>query len=289
MTAKGLVQCLVLSLAIFAACSDDDDDTPRAPLADAGEAAGGTSPVALAGAGPDHAGNGSVGGKATLEGGAPHSAGAGATTNEAGMPPVEMGGAGGMVATSGVERLSLCGRLLQKPILASRFARTFDYAVFNDPCIGWSTALYELTQERDEYLAALSTWSHSFWGCKDLGVESFALLWKQPDVLTAGDANQFIDYYILVLNLELEALSQAELSPSEVSEMRAALKRLSETMVTDPTLEFSHPECDDPPTGEGGAGGADGAGGAGSVSPPVGGAGGEGGVPVLSSAGQGGS
>lgn len=290
MNVKGIVQCLVLSLAILGACSDDDDDTPFGPLGEAGEDAviAGAGPVAQAGAAAEHAGNGGVGGVGTLEGGASHSAGAGSTTNEGGMPGVEMGGAGGVPGGSGVERLAICGRFIQESILASRFALTFDKAVFRDPCLGWSTALYEVTQERDEYLAALSTWSHTFWGCKDAGVAGFALLWKQPDMLTAGDAERLIDYYILVLNYELNALNQAVLSSSEEMEMRAALERLSKTMVTNPTLELSHPECLPPPDGEGGAGG-DGAGGAGSVSPPMGGAAGEGGAPVFSSAGQGGS
>lgn len=289
MTVKGLATCLVLSLALFGACGDVDDQTPGGQMSDAGEAAGGTGPVAVAGGAAEHAGNGSSGEKANLGGGAPHSAGAGATTNEAGMPPVEMGGAGGLGQAPGLERLPLCGRLIQESILASRFALSFDKAVFRDRCLGWSTELYEVTQERDEYLAALSTWSHSFWGCKTVGVESFGLLWKQPDVLTAGDAKRFIDYYLLLLDFELNALGQDQLSPSEVIEMRAALTRLSEQMVTDPTLEYSHPECLDPPPGEGGAGGADGGAGAGGASTPMGGAGGEGGVPSSSSAGQGGS
>lgn len=280
-----LLQCAAFAVAVIAACSDRDDAVaPPGAAGEAGASPGGMGPEAVGGdssaaqAGSGHgqfAGNSSMGGMSTPEGGAP---GAG-QTNDAGMPPVELGGAGGAPG-SGLEQLGLCPRLAQRPVLSSRFALNFDRAVYNDPCIGWTTELYQVTQNRPEYLSALTAWSLGFWGCKEVGVSGFALLWKQPEVLTAGDAKRLIAYYILVLNLELKSLDQAELSPKEEEEMSAALERLSETMVTDPTLDYSHTECLNPPGG-GGAGG-EGSGGA-----PLGTAG-EGGQPEAASAGHGG-
>jgi hypothetical protein len=136
---------------------------------------------------------------------------------------------------------------------------------------------------RDDYTNALTAWSSALWGCTDSGVSGFALLFEQPDVLTAGDAKRLIDYYLLVLDVQLNTLQQAKLSPNEIQQLRAALERLSLTMITDPSLEYSHPECVNPPDGGGGAGGA--AGGEGSISPPIGGGGGQGGEPVSSMGG----
>jgi hypothetical protein len=104
-------------------------------------------------------------------------------------------------------------------------------------------------------LNSLNVWNQRFWGCKALGVETFPLLWEQPDVLTRGDVDRLIELYIQVLDGILELDQQATLSPNETTEMREALERLSERMITDPTLDFSHPECLVPPAGEGGAGG----------------------------------
>lgn len=277
-----LIQAALFALAVIAACSDRDDALAPGAAGEAGAAPGGMGPEAAAGdssaeqAGSGNgqfAGNSSMGGMSTTpqSGGAPNAGQA--PSNDAGMPPFEVGGAGGTPG-NGLEQLGLCPRLAQRPVLSSRFALNFDRAVYNDPCIGWTTKLYEVTQNRPEYLSALTAWSLGFWGCKEVGVEGFALLWKQPEVLTAGDAKRLIAYYILVLNLELKSLDQAELSPKEEEEMSAALERLSETMVTDSTLDYSHSECLDPPGG-GGAGG-EGSGGA-----PLGiaGEGGHGGQP----------
>jgi hypothetical protein len=175
------------------------------------------------------------------------------------MPPLEVGGAGGTPG-SGIEQLELCPRIAMLPVLSSQFARNFDREVYNDPCIGWTTQLYQVTNNRPEYLSALTAWNQGFWGCKETGVGSFALLWKQPEVLTAGDARRLIELYVLRLNTDLVAFNQAMLSPKEEAEMRAALERLSDTMVTNATLDYSHPECLEPP-GSGGAGG-EGSGGA---------------------------
>jgi hypothetical protein len=287
MTMKGHAFYIVLGIAAIYACGEQD--TPTRPTAliggaggEAGEPAGGASPEAAAGGPPSaQAGDSTAGGMSTLQGGAPSSAGAGqGPTNDAGMPPVPGGGAGGMPGGDlGVEQLALCGRLNQRAVLSSRFVSNFDFVVYWDACIGWTTKLYEVEQAQGDYLNQLSAWNQRFWGCTEMGAEGFALLWKQPDVLTAGDANRLIARYISVLNAELEALGQSTLSPNEEMEMRAALERLSKSMVTDPTLDYSHPECLNPPVGEGGAGGEGGGGG---------GAGGEGGQVALGGAGQGG-
>lgn len=292
MTMKGHAFYIVLGLAAIYACGDEDKPTRPTTLVggaggEAGEPAGGASPEATAG-GPSssaQAGDSAAGGMWTLQGGAPSSAGAGAgagqgPTNDAGMPPVQGGGAGGMPGGDlGVEQLALCGRLTQRVVLSTRFVSNFDFVVYWDACIGWTTKLYEVEQAQGDYLNQLSAWNQRFWGCTDTGAEGFPLVWKQPDVLTAGDANRLIARYISVLNLELEALGQSTLSSNEEMEMRAALQRLSESMVTDPTIDYSHPECLNPPVGEGGAGGE--GGGAGSAA-------GEAGQVALGGAGQGG-
>lgn len=177
------------------------------------------------------------------------------------MPPIASAGAAGTAGEgSGIEKLGICARLNRQVILASNVALNFDFEVYNDPCVGWTTTLYQVEQARPDYLNVLKAWNSGFWGCKQLGVETFALVWKQPDVLTQGDLNQLITVYMQVLNRDLELDGQNALSPDEVVEMRQALERLGESMVTDSTLDFSHPECLLPPGGEGGAGGAGGAG-----------------------------
>lgn len=257
MTAKSLPCCLALALVWASACNDDEDraKTPSdsrggaraAGAGGTGREAGGTESLAPGG-------SSSAGGTLTPEGGAT-SAGQG-PGNEAGMKAVTEGGAGGASSPySGVEKLSLCPRLDRELDVASTVTISFDFEVYSDPCVGWTTSLYLVEKARPSYLNVLKAWNPGFWGCKDAGVETFALLWKQPDVLTRGDLDRLITLYIQVLDRDLELRSQAGLSPAEIAEMRAALERLGQGMVTDPTLDFSHPECLLPPAGEGGAGG----------------------------------
>jgi hypothetical protein len=57
------------------------------------------------------------------------------------------------------------------------------------------------------------------------------------------------EHYIAVATEELN------LSPLEISEMRAALERLSAPLITDPSTEPSQPRCETASAGAGGAGG----------------------------------
>ncbi len=98
---------------------------------------------------------------------------------------------------------------------------------------------------RVDFLNQLQTWSMAFWGCTKTSVQTFALVYGAP-ALSAGDANALIEKYMTVAKAELS------LSPAEANEMQAALERLSQQAIADPSLELSGSLCD---TGGGGTGG----------------------------------
>jgi hypothetical protein len=202
---------------------------------------------------------GGVGGQITLGGNGGTVAGlggsAGSTSLGGSAGSAGAGGSGGSAAQPEPERLTLCARLLQTLVLSNGFSVTFDGAVFKDKCVGWTTELYKAEHARSTYLSELSAWNLKLWGCQDAGATGFAPVWGTPETLTAGDAARLVAYYVAALNAQLAAMSQERLSPTEEAAMREALSRLSQSVITDPTTEFSHPDCLNP-SGTGGSGGS---------------------------------
>jgi hypothetical protein len=211
-----------------------DDDQPVGG-ASAGTATGGSETGGTAtGGGGTTATQAGHGGVSDAPGGAA----------DAGAPPLANGGAGPVV----VERLTLCDRLTQRSTHAFNVARNYDHAVYDDCRTRWVTNLYLADQAREAFLNELQTWNLAFWGCIDVPVQSFALVYGTPP-LTQGDAGAMIQKYMTVAKADLV------LSPDEADEMQAALERLSQQDVVDPSLELSGSLC---ATANGGAGGVGG-------------------------------
>ena len=201
----------------------------------AGTHTGGSS-ISDGGTAPSLAGNGGV---SDTPGGVP---GAGAAPN----------GGGGAAAG---EQLTVCDRLTQHSTHAFNIARNYDHAVYDDCGTRWVTNLYLVNKAREDFLNALQAWNLAFWGCGEGSVQNFALVYGTP-ALSAGDAAALIDKYMTIASADLQ------LSPAEKVEMQAALERLAQQDIADPSLELSGSLC--VPSGGGGAGGtgSDGVGGA---------------------------
>jgi hypothetical protein len=177
-----------------------------------------------------------------------------------------LGGAGAGPGQLSGEKLSICARLTQLSTHARDVAVNYDHAVYQDCRTRWVTNLYLEVDKRYVFLNDLQRWNLAFWGCSDDPVSSFALIFGTAP-LSAGDASALIEKYMAVATADLE------LSPMEIVEMQAALARLSQQVIADPSTELSGADCD---TSAGGAGGA-GAGGVGGASEPA--AAGHGGAP----------
>ena len=159
--------------------------------------------------------------------------GAAGGTADSGAPPIGNGGAGPLP----VEELTVCDRLTQRSTHAFNVARGYDHAVYGDCRTKWVTNLYLVAKAREVFLNDLQSWNLAFWGCNDTPVQSFALIYGSAP-LSAGDAAALIEDYMSIATPELL------LSPAEVDEMRAALDRLSQQDVADPSSELTGSLCD---------------------------------------------
>lgn len=151
-----------------------------------------------------------------------------------------------------LEELSVCDRLLRVPEKNLAQSDMFEREVYLDCRVKWLPRLYLDARARKEYLNALEDWNERFWGCLDLPVDDFLLVWGTP-AISQGDADIIIEHYMAA------AIEQLQLSQKEEDEMRSALQRLATVLITSSSLEPSQPACVDP---NGGAGGMDGSGGA---------------------------
>jgi hypothetical protein len=266
MRSRRLVQCVALFTVAFASCSDHDDaiDDPSVTAGGAGDC------ISCAGAGAgDDAGGSSSGGQRPSGGTAPGGKAGSATSADGGVGNTP-GGEGGNGASGPIaEELMLCDRLTQVQAKEEAVSDQFERSAWLDCRVHWLPDLYvhpaQGAQVRDDYVNALERWNLRFWGCEDLPVETFELVWGEPP-LSRGDVDILIAYYMEA------AVEHLDLSPKEQDEMLAALKRLSTLVVTSDSLEPSLPSCDGGAGGAGGAGG-DGPGGAGGADADAGGAG----------------
>lgn len=249
---------LVLGSATLASCGKDEGTSHSVtPQGGASGASAGTPPTSTAGE-PSGAvgGNGgttagsSTGGSTTNVGG---DAGAGAQS------PTGMGGDGGALGSGGSgatpptgEQLGLCARITGRVGHADAQSRAFATAVFTDCRIKW---IVPLKPDLDEYRQQLVVWDLEFWGCQGSPVDDFGLVWGTP-ALSAGDAKLLIEHYLTTVNTELQ------LSTDERVEMKAALDRLAEQLISSPSEEPSQSSCVDNTGGAGGAAGVAGAAGA---------------------------
>jgi hypothetical protein len=231
----------------FASCSDGDEAV--------GDRRGGAGEPSCTACGGETAegGNGpsSSGGPQTIQPlGGSTAAGSGGTSAGAGKTPGGEGG--GPPDEPRFEELSLCDRLSQVPAKNLSTTKMFELGVYTDCRIDWLAHLYVDAKRRDDYLNDLLTWNQKFWGCQEVPVEDFLLVWGTP-ALSQGDANLVIDYYVAA------AIEHLELIPREEQEMREALARLSTQVITSSSLEPSKPSCTDANGGAGGQGGLGGA------------------------------
>jgi hypothetical protein len=154
--------------------------------------------------------------------------------------------------------LSLCVRLDSPTVLSFDLTRAYDHKVYADCRVKWVTDLYLRVDSRDAFLNNLLAWNMQFWGCTPPAPTDFALIYA-PTALTSADAAALINDYIDAASVALA------MSAPEIAGMRAALQRLSQSVVVRTSDEFSNPSCSD--AGAGGSGGVAGAGGgAGAVS-----------------------
>lgn len=243
-----LAHGLALLAFAFASCADRDDavnpDTSSAGnscSACAGEATGGNG----------EGGKGlPEGGTQTVQPGAGTSNQGGTVGAGAGNTP---GGAGGGPPDGPVlEELSVCDRLLRVQEKNRAQTDVFERNVYLDCRVKWLPRLYIDAHAAEDYRNALEDWNDRFWGCRDLPVDDFLLVWGTPPI-SQGDADIVIEHYMVA------AIEHLQLTQKEEDEMRAALQRLATVVITSPSLEPSQSGCVDP---NGGAGGMDGSGGA---------------------------
>ena len=260
----------VLGAALFLCCGTDEvlEPHPSTPIETGGRNTAGS-------AGSVAGGDGSVGGDetaGTANPGAGHGPGGAPNGAEGGAPPTVHGGAGGETQQSSGEQLGFCSRLTMRPTRSSNVALLYEQAVYDDCRIKWVTDLYLVPKVRADFLNDLIVWNLELWGCQGEPVQSFALIYGEAP-LSAGDAALLIEYYLDA------ALEELDMSEPELDEMKAALERLSEPLIDDPSTEPSQPRCD---TGAAGAGGAEneaGAGGLGGAAGAPQGTAGQGGLP----------
>jgi hypothetical protein len=196
----------------------------------------------------------------------------GAAGADTGITPIGGVGMGGSAAGAGGasepklgEQLDICARLSGLTTHAFNVEQAYAKTAIKDCRVTW------VIPRKDDLVAfqnGLVVWSLELWGCQGKPVENFALVFGTP-ALSQGDAAILIDLYMTAAKNDLG------LSPPEFAELKAALERLAQPLITSPSSEPSQPDC---PVEVGGAGGAAGSGGA-----ADGGVGG-----VLLSAGQGG-
>lgn len=241
-----LARGLVLLTFVFASCADRDDrvDNPSG-------SAGDSSCTACAGDSGEGGNGPSGGGTQSVQPTAGTTAG-GAGGASAGAGNTPGGEGGGPPDGPPIEELSLCDRLTQVAAKNLQTTKMFERGVYTDCRVDWLAQRYVDAKARDDYLNDLLTWNQKFWGCQEVPVDDFLLVWGTPP-LSQGDAKIVVDYYVAA------AIEHLGLTPKEEQEMREALERLSTLVVTSASLEPSQPSCVDP---NGGAGGQDGAGGA---------------------------
>lgn len=157
-----------------------------------------------------------------------------------------LGGGGSGPNSPGGEQLVLCIRITNQVPRADIQARAFAKAIFADCRIKWVVPLGE---DLDEYRQQLVIWNLEFWGCQGKAVSDFGLVYGTP-ALSAGDASLLIEHYLTTVDAEVQ------LSTDERSEMKAALDRLAEQLISSPSEEPSQSSC---VTNTGGAAGAAGA------------------------------
>jgi hypothetical protein len=255
---------LVLGSATLASCGKDEGTSHSVtPQGGASGASAGTPPTSTAGepSGPVGGNSGvsggstagsSTGGSTTNVGGA---AGAGAQAptgmgGDAGSGALGNGGDGGSGATTPTgEQLGLCILIDNEVPHADAQARAFAKAVFADCRIRW---VVPLGSNLDEYRQQLVIWDLQFWGCQGAPVNDFGLVWGTP-ALSVGDANLLIEHYLTTVDAELQ------LSTDQRIEMKAALDRLAEQLISSSSEEPSQSSCVDNTGGAGGAAGAAGA------------------------------
>jgi hypothetical protein len=203
-----------------------------------------------------------TGGRAATTGGRASTSGGTSTggTNTAaasgGVEPIGSGGAaqaGQGGATAEGSALVFCSRLARPVDLTDLVRRDYLRAVVSD-CDVAGMIRNRPSDELVTFSNAVATWNFRFWGCSTPTVETTFGLTYRADALTSADALRLVELYMTVVTADLE------LSPAEVSSVRAELERLARAAIVDPAEDvFSMSTCG-PVTGGGGAGGAGGAG-----------------------------
>jgi hypothetical protein len=319
--------CCVLVMGVVSACGEDAPLFPKSPAAggasgesgegnDGGSRAGsggtraggagehGGEAGAQSHAGEDAGGSGNSGNVAGEGGEGNTSAGRGGSNTNQGGTSGNASGTGGVSGSSGgggsdgPNQLQICDRLAATtPTSALSYDLTMAYesTMVADCRANWVTTLYfdpeTNRNDRAPFLNTLIQWNLRLWGCQTALPRNFPLIYQGDGVeavLTRGDAQALIDSYMAV------AVDMLNLSPSERTDMRNIISRLSEPALLSNSDELSHSACSQNAggasgaagsagsagstgssgsAGSGGTAGTEGAGG----SPELGGAGGDGG------------
>jgi hypothetical protein len=272
----------MLAGALLLSCGTDEGTSPDGHAGTAGN-----SEAAAAGVGDPTSTGGTNDGGTSSSGSGGTSAGksaggSGGSVASVGAAGNAQAGAGGVpIVTGEGEQLEVCNRLTGLVPHADNTARAYLKSVNRDCRVKWVIPL--AMGDFAAYRNRLVSWNLEFWGCQGTAVTELALVYQQPD-LSKGDAELLVQYYLDAADAELD------LSPAEHADMKAALERLAEPLVTSDSEQPSQPNCP-VDTGTGGAGGAgpEATAGAAGMAPQVGGAPTSGGSSTVPSAGQGGA
>jgi hypothetical protein len=213
-----------------------------------GSGVGGSGAVdAAASGGATDAHAGKANGGAASGGKGPVSGGTGGSSSGGSSGTCEIAGS---QDGSAPEPLAICARLQGASPRAFDVTRAYDHAVYADCRVSWVSDLYLEVDKRPDFLNTLLAWTMKLWGCAAPAPDDFALIFERVP-LTAGDAAALIDHYVEVATVSLE------LSPAEITEMRATLGYLARPLIADSSCELSKSRC----IVDAGAGGSAGAGG----------------------------
>lgn len=278
--------CCALFAAVVPACGEDEPLFPGPPGAggasgEAGEGgdagarpgAGGTR-AGSAGESGGEAGEGNAGAGAGGSGGSRNDAGEGGegnssrggsgATNQGGASGDANGGssgssAGGSGGNGNPGQLQICDRLAamtQTSALSYDLSMAYERTMVEDCRANWVTTLYfdgaTNHNDRAPFLNMLIQWNLRLWGCQATLPKNFALIYQGDGVvplLTRGDAQALIDSYIEVAD------DMLNLSPSERTDMRAIITRLSEPALLSNSDELSNSACSQNTGGASGSGG----------------------------------
>jgi hypothetical protein len=132
--------------------------------------------------------------------------------------------------------LTICLRLPGFAANSFDVTQAYRAETTRDCRISWVTRLYLDVDDEATFLNRLLRWNIDLWGCSGDPPDDFGLLYEEVP-LTSADADALIEIYMQA------AITELELSATEIDEMRAALEHLADRVVERETDEFTDSHC----------------------------------------------